>query len=102
MAAVAHSPTPSIVRIAASRKGDGKNALAAWDSWCSAKSSCPYAELLAYFSRGVKLFLHPEGAGLQEGWKAPGSNREVCLEDTFELEQRLVVEAHKGKIRFRD
>jgi hypothetical protein len=33
--AVAHSPTPSSVRIAASSNGDGKNALAAWDSWCS-------------------------------------------------------------------
>ena len=30
--AVAHSPTPSIVRIAASSNGDGKNALAACDS----------------------------------------------------------------------
>ena len=35
-AAVAHSPTPSIVRMAASSNGEGKNALAAWDSWCSA------------------------------------------------------------------
>ena len=31
-AAVAHSPTPSSVRIAASSNGDGKNALAACDS----------------------------------------------------------------------
>ena len=30
--AVAHSPTPSSVRIAASSKGDGKKALAACDS----------------------------------------------------------------------
>ena len=28
-----HSPTPSSVKIAASSKGDGKNALAACDSW---------------------------------------------------------------------
>ena len=34
--AVAHSPTPSIVRMAASSNGEGKNALAACDSWCSA------------------------------------------------------------------
>ena len=34
--AVAHSPTPSIVRKAASSNGEGKNALAACDSWCSA------------------------------------------------------------------
>ena len=27
---VTHSPTPSIVRTAASLNGDGKNALAAW------------------------------------------------------------------------
>ena len=33
--AVAHSPTPSSVKIAASSNGDGKNALAACDSWCS-------------------------------------------------------------------
>ena len=32
---VAHSPTPSKVRIAADSNGDGKNALAAWLSWCS-------------------------------------------------------------------
>ena len=30
--AVAHSPTPSIVRMAASSNGEGKNALAACDS----------------------------------------------------------------------
>ena len=35
--AVAHSPTPSRVKMAASSNGDGKNALAAWDSWCSVK-----------------------------------------------------------------
>ena len=34
--AVAHSPTPPIVRIAASSNGEGKKALAACDSWCSA------------------------------------------------------------------
>ncbi len=33
---VAHSPTPSMVRKAASSNGEGKNALAACDSWCSA------------------------------------------------------------------
>ena len=38
---VAHSPTPSMVRIAASSKGDGRNAEAAWLWWCSAKSSSP-------------------------------------------------------------
>ena len=38
---VAHSPTPSIVRTAASSKGDGKNADAACDSWCSAKRISP-------------------------------------------------------------
>src|SRR5262249_42107277 len=32
---VAHSPTPSMHRTAAVRKGDGKNAEAAWASWCS-------------------------------------------------------------------
>jgi hypothetical protein len=31
MVVVAHSPTPSTVRIAASSNGEGKNALAAWD-----------------------------------------------------------------------
>ena len=36
--AVAHSPTPSRVRMAASSKGEGKKALAAWDSWCSVKT----------------------------------------------------------------
>ena len=35
--AVLHSPTPSSVRIAASSNGLGKNALAAWASWCVEK-----------------------------------------------------------------
>ena len=35
MLLVAHSPTPSNVRTAAVSNGDGKNALAAWLSWCS-------------------------------------------------------------------
>ncbi len=36
---VVHSPTPSMVRMAASSKGDGKKALAAWLKWCSPNSS---------------------------------------------------------------
>jgi hypothetical protein len=39
MLVVAHSPTPSIVTTAASSNGDGKNALAAWLSWCSGKTN---------------------------------------------------------------
>ena len=35
--AVAHSPTPSTVRMAASSKGEQKNALAACERWCSLK-----------------------------------------------------------------
>ncbi len=38
---VVHSPTPSMVRKAASRKGEGKKADAAWDSWCSGKMTVP-------------------------------------------------------------
>src|SRR6266540_765113 len=41
MEVVVHSPTPSIVSTTASSKGDGKKALAAWLSWCSAKRSSP-------------------------------------------------------------
>ena len=36
---VAHSPTPSKVSTSASSNGDGKNALAAWLTWCSANNS---------------------------------------------------------------
>jgi hypothetical protein len=36
---VAHSPTPSVVRMAARSYGDGRNALAACDSWCSGKKA---------------------------------------------------------------
>ena len=36
---VAHSPTPSMVKTAASSNGDGKNAEAAWLKWCSEKSN---------------------------------------------------------------
>ena len=39
--AVAHSPTPSAVKMAASLNGEGKKALAACDSWCSAYRSSP-------------------------------------------------------------
>ena len=39
MLLVAHSPTPSSVITAADSNGDGKNALAAWLSWCSVKYS---------------------------------------------------------------
>ncbi len=39
MLLVAHSPTPSKVRIAADSNGEGKNALAAWLSWCSVNQS---------------------------------------------------------------
>jgi hypothetical protein len=39
--AVAHSPTPSRVRMAASSNGDGRKADAAWLWWCSAKSTSP-------------------------------------------------------------
>ncbi len=35
--AVAHSPTPSTVRMAASSKGEGRKHDAAWLMWCSAK-----------------------------------------------------------------
>jgi hypothetical protein len=34
---VAHSPTPSAVRMAARRDGDVRNAAAAWASWCPVK-----------------------------------------------------------------
>ena len=34
---VAHSPTPSMVKIAADLNGEGKNALDAWLKWCSEK-----------------------------------------------------------------
>jgi hypothetical protein len=37
--AVAHSPTPSTVMMAASSKGEQKNALAACERWCSENST---------------------------------------------------------------
>src|ERR1035437_7609241 len=36
---VTHSPTPSTVRMAASSKGEQRNALAACERWCSEKST---------------------------------------------------------------
>src|SRR5260221_8805431 len=39
--AVAHSPTPSTVRIADSSKGDTRKHEAAWLMWCSAKKIGP-------------------------------------------------------------
>jgi hypothetical protein len=40
--AVAHSPTPSAMTMAARSKGLAKNADAAWDSWCRLKKSSPW------------------------------------------------------------
>ena len=42
----AHSPTPSMVRTAASLKGDGKKAEAAWLRWCSEKKSFDFQSTL--------------------------------------------------------
>jgi hypothetical protein len=39
--AVAHSPTPSTVRMAASSKGETRKQEAAWLMWCSAKKMGP-------------------------------------------------------------
>ena len=47
---VAHSPTPSTVNIAARWYGDGKNALAACDSWCSGKNVSDAAPIPAFSS----------------------------------------------------
>ena len=76
--AVAHSPTPSSVRIAASSKGEGKKALAACDSWCSVKTiacgtrrSSPLLDL----ARQVQLLLQPQRHRLEERAEAARARR---------------------------
>ena len=54
--AVAHSPTPSIVRIAASSKGEHRKAEAAWDWWCSANSSWPLKPSVRSIAFGTQSF----------------------------------------------
>jgi hypothetical protein len=53
---VAHSPTPSQVRIAASSKGEARKAEAAWDWWCSAKSTSPRKPSRLPIALGIQSF----------------------------------------------
>ena len=97
MVAVAHSPTPSIGQDRRPRSnGEGKNALAACDSWCSAKSTRPSSSRAPSPDRSGRwssFSLHPERAGLEERGEAARRGAEIGLEHALELEQRLVVEA---------
>ena len=69
---MAHSPTPSMVRNAASGNGDGKKAEAACDSWCSAKTTgprCPSASAIRSFTQSFC----PIQSGM--AWTKAGSPR---------------------------
>ena len=69
---MAHSPTPSMVRKAASRNGDGKKAEAACDSWCSAKTTGPrYPSASA--TRSLTQSFWPIQGGM--AWRKAGSPR---------------------------
>src|SRR6185503_9189901 len=50
----------------------------------------------------VQLVFDPQRAGKQERAKPARHHPQIRLEDPLELEQRLVVEAHGGKIRHAD
>ena len=74
--AVAHSPTPSRVRIAASSNGDGKNALAACDSWCSVKTmplAVGLAEPAVQLARVCSFFGSHTGIALRNESKPRGA-----------------------------
>ena len=82
--------------MAASSNGEGKKALAAWDSWCSVKTIPRLVlaiELLRHLPRQVELLPQPERHRLEEGPEAGGRKGKVGFEEAFELQERLVVEA---------
>ena len=74
--AVAHSPTPSIVRMAAFSNGEGKNALAAWDSWCSVKTTGPsHPRASPMSSRIHSFFLSQTGMAFMKDEMPRGAKR---------------------------
>ena len=94
---MAHSPTPSSVRMAASSKGEGKKALAACDSWCSVKMHrrryLPSSPLR--ISRGQVQFLRkPERHRSTERAEARRRKGQIGFQQPLELQQRFVVKTH--------
>ena len=95
MLAVAHSPTPSSVRIAASSNGDGKERagrvrLVVLGEDVSA--CCSAVEASPDLARQVQLLLQPDGMRHEERPEAARRERQIGLEQALELQQRLVVE----------
>ena len=89
------------VRTAASSKGEGKNADAAWLRWCSANSrrfcqskSAPpnCVQLLAQQRLLEQLLLQPQRHRHAEGAEAARREGEIGFEQPLELQERLVVE----------
>ena len=97
---VAHSPTPSAVRIAASRVGAVRKAAAACDWWCSVKrilrAGTPRREAMMPFTHAFSpsVFFMARGKLRQERGKA----RSAVKTDALELQHRLLVEHHRVEV----
>ena len=96
---VLHSPTPSTVRMAASSKGETRNALAACEMWWSQKRIGPrkpnawrMTDLAQSFS-----FIH-SGIAAAERAEATRKLVDVREEQALELGERLVVEDHMVEV----
>jgi hypothetical protein len=92
--AVAHSPTPSTVRIAASVKGEQKNALAAWDWWCSTNRmrSSGTPTLSRIPALDPELVEHPGRHRLAKHRVRSRRGRNRAAHDAIELDQGLFEE----------
>ena len=102
---VDHSPTPSMVRIAASSKGDGKEGAGRVRLVVIGEdvaAAILALECLADQPRNVQLLFQPHRDGLAEGEVPAGRHGEIGFQQAFELGDRLVVEADVIEIRGRD
>src|SRR5690348_14470691 len=45
-----------------------------------------------------ELLLHPEGTGLQEASESAGCDRQIRLQDSVELEERLIIERNRAEL----
>ncbi len=103
MVEVAHSPTPSRVRMAASSKGRGvKGAGRVGQVVLGEKQGRdPAIPGLGQFVPEERahhqLFLDPHRHGHEEAPQAPGGEAVVGLQQPLELEVGLVVKGHRGR-----
>ncbi len=102
--AVAHSPTPSMVRTAARSKGDGIEGRCGVRLVMLRKEDLPLVPRQSPADQVFhpELLLQPQRHRLVERRQAPGRELEVGLEEALELQPRLVVEGDRVELGGRD